>query len=157
MPQTISFNLFNPETHDGVRITVTPGTAPEEWIAAFEKAPSVNDIVMGERDQVAQPMPETKKKKGCCGRAEAQKWLFVWWYGLPYPLRIWRWMTLPTHPKPSSWKGCGCLLYFKALYDSHRRIRDYLKAKDDGAYSRPTDPRPDQPRGDHQVDPSHGV
>ena len=36
-------------------------------------------------------LPKPKPAKGCCGPPPApQKWLGLWWVGLPYPIRLWR-------------------------------------------------------------------
>lgn len=45
------------------------------------------------------------------------RWLGVLWYGLPMLHRLWLWAFHPSHPKPSTWDGCGCIKVLKDLYE----------------------------------------
>lgn len=52
-------------------------------------------------------------------RRKTVRWLGLVWYGVPYPIRVWLWVTNEKHPKPSSFTGCGCI---KALKDRILRL-----------------------------------
>lgn len=39
------------------------------------------------------------------------RWLWLRWYGLPWPYRLWLWSL--GGPRPRSWAGCGCLVAAK--------------------------------------------
>lgn len=48
------------------------------------------------------------------------RWLWVQWYGLPYPLRLLLWAVHEKHPKPWEWPACGCIRWLKDRYTQWR-------------------------------------
>ena len=57
------------------------------------------------------------KRKKTCNRGEIRRWLWLRWFGLPAPVRVWRRFIWVTHPKIASWPGCGCLVKAKVAWD----------------------------------------
>lgn len=51
-------------------------------------------------------------------RGGVTRWAFLRWHGVPMPLRVWLRLRAPTHPAPSSFGGCGCLVAAKAAWES---------------------------------------
>lgn len=45
------------------------------------------------------------------------RWLGVRWHGVPYPLRLVVWARARTHPRPSSFGGCGCVVELKSVWN----------------------------------------
>lgn len=43
----------------------------------------------------------------------------VWWYGVPFPHRLWLWAFHKSHPSISSWAGCGCIKRVKDLWSRY--------------------------------------
>lgn len=65
-----------------------------------------------EKREASEATPNGKAKS--CGNPKIYKWGGVRWYGIPYPVRIARWILLRHHPRPSHWHGCGCIVKLKA-------------------------------------------
>lgn len=62
----------------------------------------------------AMPIPPCPKKKHP-DKQGVTRWLYVRWYGLPFPIRLWLWATHQSHRRPSWWTGCGCSVFLKGL------------------------------------------
>jgi hypothetical protein len=89
------------------------------------------------------PKAPPGKKRGCGGCKEAKpgivRWAGVRWYGVPDPLR----RKCPRHEplrafayqlwqdfgavRDEPYKGCGCIVKTKAVYEAVRRGIDYIR------------------------------
>lgn len=51
-------------------------------------------------------------------RRGVTRWAFLAWHGVPMPLRWWLWLRAPSHPRPSTFGACGCVVALKRVSDA---------------------------------------
>lgn len=60
------------------------------------------------------PKPQPKSCGGCSGGAvEIVRWIGVRWFGVPAPVRHWRFFCTYSWTAPAEYGGCGCIFKLK--------------------------------------------
>lgn len=67
-------------------------------------------------------------KLGGCGTCGISKvrWLFINWWGTPAPVRWFKRLTFSD--RPEDWKGCGCIVKLKAMYEGTINLLHQVRA-----------------------------
>lgn len=74
------------------------------------------DLKKRQRAALAVPKPG---KCGGCSAPPIHHWLGMDWYGVPAPVRVWKWLTGQTYDA----RGCGCCRCAKDFWDRLNKPR----------------------------------